>query len=55
VSIFQIGADCGTISLRRIFEKDLRVVDRRKMVLMKRMFLLLQRARARRKEISGGT
>jgi len=35
--------------------KDLRVVDRREMELMKRMVLLLQRERERRKEISEGT
>jgi hypothetical protein len=55
VSIFQIGGDCETISLRRRSEKDLRAVDIREMELMKRMLLLLQRARGRRKEISGGT
>jgi hypothetical protein len=49
------GADCGTISLRRRSKKDLRAVDRRQMELMKRMLLLLQRARGRRKEIPGGT
>jgi hypothetical protein len=55
MSIFQIGADCGTISLRRRFGKDLREVDIRQMELMKRMLFLLQRARGRRKEIPGGT
>jgi hypothetical protein len=38
VSIFQIGAEFGTISLRRISEKDLRAMDIRYMELM-RMFL----------------
>jgi hypothetical protein len=46
VSIFQIGVDCGTISLGRRFGKDLRAMDRRKMELMK-MLLLLQRAKGR--------
>jgi hypothetical protein len=48
VSIYQIGADCGMISLRRRSEKDLRAVNRRHTKLM-RMLLLLQRAR--RKEV----
>jgi hypothetical protein len=52
VNIFQIGVDCGMISLRRRSRKDLRAVDKRHMELM-RMFLLLQRER--RKEVSGGT
>jgi hypothetical protein len=51
VSIFQIRADCGTISLRRRSGKDLSVVDNKHMELM-RMLLLLQRAR--RKDVSGG-
>jgi hypothetical protein len=55
VSIFHIGADCETISLRRRFGKDLKAMDKRDMELMKRMTLLLQRARGRRKEILGGT
>jgi hypothetical protein len=52
VSIFQIGADCGNISLRRRSMKDLIVMDRRQMELM-RMFLLLQRERI--KEVTGWT
>jgi hypothetical protein len=52
MSIFQIGGDCGMISLRRRFGKDLRAVEKRQMELM-RMFLLLQRSRT--KEVSGGT
>jgi hypothetical protein len=52
VSIFYIGADSGTISLRRRSEKDLRAVEKKQMELM-RMLLLLQRAR--RKEVPGGT
>jgi hypothetical protein len=40
------------ISLRRRSRKDLRVMERRQMELM-RMFLLLQKAR--RKEVLGGT
>jgi hypothetical protein len=54
VSIFHIGENCGTISLRRRFEKDLRAMDKRQLELIK-MFLLLQRERGRRKEILGGT
>jgi hypothetical protein len=52
MSIFQIGVDCGTISLGRRSGKDLIAVDRRQMELT-RMFLLLQRAR--RKEVLGWT
>jgi hypothetical protein len=52
MSIFQIGVDSGTISLRRRSGRDLRAVDRRQMEL-RRMLLLLQRAR--RKEIPRGT
>jgi hypothetical protein len=37
VSIFQIGADCGTISLRRRSGKDLREVD---MELMKMLLCI---------------
>jgi hypothetical protein len=52
LSIFQIGADCGMISLRRRSGKDLREVDKIHMEIM-RMLLLLQRER--RKEVTGGT
>jgi hypothetical protein len=52
VSIFHIGVDCGTISLRRKSEGNLVEMVRRKTKL-RRMFLLLQRIR--RKEIVGGT
>jgi hypothetical protein len=55
MSIFHIGADCVTISLRRRYGKHLRAVDRMEMEPMKRMLLLLQRARGRRKEIPRGT
>ena len=41
---FQIGADYGMISLKRRFRKDLKAVDRRR-VLVKRMLLFLLRAR----------
>jgi hypothetical protein len=52
VSIFHIGVDYGMISLKRRSRKDLRVVERRQMELM-RMLLLLQTER--RKEVLGGT
>jgi hypothetical protein len=52
MSIYQIGADCGMISLKRRSEKDLRAVNKRQTEMM-RMLLLLQRAR--RKEVLEGT
>jgi hypothetical protein len=55
VSIFHIREDRGIISLSRRSRKDLRAVDRREMELMKRMLLLFQRERGRKKEIPGGT
>jgi hypothetical protein len=34
-NIFQTRADCGTISLRRRYRKDLRAMDKREMELIR--------------------